>query len=159
MAWEHLLCKWDEYDVNDVYDAHDMLISQAFKEPDPSSKDGNLQQQENNRYKENENNREILTTLSIHKGKKVNTTESTENSHKQSTKKWIPSNKPGGDSQQWRSKDGVQTNESHPTSLEVILNKTQTKIQTKTDGLLEWGSSGNGTGLSTVSILSILVEG
>ena len=56
-----------------------MIISQAFKEPDSSSKDGNLQQQENNRIQgKYENNREILTTLFIHKGKKVNTTKSTE---------------------------------------------------------------------------------
>ena len=52
---EHLLCKCYEYDANDAYDAHDMFISQAFKEPDSSLKDGNLQQQENNIYEIKEN--------------------------------------------------------------------------------------------------------
>jgi hypothetical protein len=71
----------------------------------------------------------MLTTLSIHKGKKVNTTKSTEYLDKQSTKKRIPSNRPGGDSQQQKFKiNGVQTNESHPTGLEVILNKTDKGI-------------------------------
>jgi len=74
--------------LNDAYDAHDMLISQAFKEPDPSSKDGNLQQQENNRYKEKMNNREMLIALYIHKGRKVIQPRSAE--YSQSTKKKNP---------------------------------------------------------------------
>jgi hypothetical protein len=60
-----------------VYDAHDMLISQAFKEPDSSLKDGNLQ-----------HNKEA--TYNIIQAK-------------------IPN-------------DQSTTTESHPTSLEVILN-------------------------------------
>ena len=32
--------------LSDAYDAHDMFISQAFKEPESSSKDGNLRQEQ-----------------------------------------------------------------------------------------------------------------
>ena len=106
-----------------------------------------------NRYKE------MLTSLYIHKGKKAYNQCQQNIWINNVQRKRIPSNKPGGDSQQKDPRDGLHANESHPTSLEVILNKIQSEIQTKTDGLPEWGSSGNGTGLSTVCILNILVEG